>query len=106
AYIDFSQWRSQTPDSILKYRIRENQFEKSVDDGADAIPAMRGWRLPRAESFFMTPRGVLASGPGGAYVSRDGDNWTEVKLWPEQETGSADYLHAYWMGRYFGLVQP
>jgi hypothetical protein len=105
-HIDFSEWRSQTPDSILKYRIRENQFEKSADDGADAIPAMRGWRIPRAESFFMTPRGVLVSGPGGAYVSRDGENWTEVKLWPEQETGAADYLHAYWMGRYFGLVQP
>ncbi len=104
AYVDFSQWRSQSADSILKYRIREGQFEKSIDDGQDSVPAMRGWRIPRAASFFMTPRGVLASGPGGAFISRDGDNWTEVKLWQDQETGAADYLHAYWMGRYFGLV--
>jgi hypothetical protein len=27
-------------------------------------------------------------------------------LWREQETGAADYLHAYWMGRYYGFLPP
>ncbi len=52
----------------------------------------------------MTARGILASGPGGCYQSADGENWTELKLWPESETGAADFLHAYWMGRYYGFV--
>jgi hypothetical protein len=25
-------------------------------------------------------------------------------LWRELETGAADFLHAYWMGRYYGFV--
>jgi hypothetical protein len=27
-----------------------------------------------------------------------------MKLWPEDETGAADFLHAYWMGRYYGFA--
>lgn len=65
---------------------------------------MEGWRIPRAHWVFITPRGVIAGGPGGAYLSADGERWTELKLWQEQETGAADFLHAYWMGRYYGLV--
>jgi len=65
---------------------------------------MKGWRIPRAKSVLRTPRGVVASGPGGAYESSDGENWSELKLWPEEETGAADFLHAYWMGRYYGFV--
>jgi len=49
-------------------------------------------------------RGTIASGPGGCYLSTDGEHWAELHLWPESETGPADYLHAYWMGRYYGWV--
>ena len=67
---------------------------------------MNGWRIPRAQSVLRTPRGVVASGPGGAYSSPDGETWTELKLWREDETGAADFLHAYWMGRYYGFIKP
>lgn len=69
------------------------------------LPAhLAGWRIPLATWKITTTRGVMAGGPGGAYTSKDGEHWTEVKLWREDETGAADYLHAYWMGRYYGLV--
>jgi hypothetical protein len=48
---------------------------------------------------------VFAGGPGGAYTSTDGEHWTEVKLWREEETGAADYLHAYWMGRFYDFYR-
>ena len=66
---------------------------------------MNGWRIPRAASVFVTPHGILASGPGGCYQSADGENWAELKLWRENETGAADFLHAYWMGRYYGFIR-
>jgi hypothetical protein len=66
---------------------------------------MKGWRIPRAASFFVTPRGLIASGPGGCYQSADGENWTELELWRENETGAADFLHPYWMGRYYGYIK-
>ena len=47
---------------------------------------------------------IVASGPGGAYLSSDGESWRELNLWRENETGAADNLHAYWMGRYDGFV--
>jgi photosystem II stability/assembly factor-like uncharacterized protein len=67
--------------------------------------SLKGWRIPRVTYAFSTPRGTLAGGPGGAYLSPDGQNWTELHLWREQETGAADFLHAYWMGRYYGYVR-
>ena len=72
--------------------------------GKTEVPSMRGWRLSRATSLFATPFGLLAGGPGGFYRSTDGKNWTELSLWPESETGAADFLHAYWMGRYYGFI--
>lgn len=66
---------------------------------------MKGWCIPRAASFFVTARGLTASGPGGCYQNADGENWTELKLWRESETGAADFLHAYWMGRYYGFIK-
>jgi hypothetical protein len=71
---------------------------------ASGATAMKGWRIPRASAVFATPRGVVASGPGGAYLTPDGENWQELKLWREEETGAADFLHAYWMGRYYGWI--
>ena len=60
--------------------------------------------FPRANSFFITPRGIIASGPGGCYESKDGERWKELALWRESETGAADFLHAYWMRGYCGFI--
>ena len=102
---DFKQWLAVSTN--LSCRINdEGQLEISRDHGQTALPSMKGWRIPRAASFFVTSLGLLASGPGGCYQSGDGENWTELKLWPENETGAADFLHAYWMGRYYGFISP
>ena len=60
--------------------------------------------IPAALAAAVGARGILAGGPGGSYVSADGRNWREVKLWTEAETGAADFVHAYWMGRYYGWL--
>jgi photosystem II stability/assembly factor-like uncharacterized protein len=80
------------------------ELVRSSDGGKTSEAAMSGWRIPLAKSVFHTPWGIIASGPAGAYVSSDAKAWTELKLWPEEETGAADYLHAYWMGRFCGFV--
>ena len=101
---DFKQW--QRVSENLHCRIGEDgKLMISHDQGQIGTPSMKGWRIPRAASVFPIPRGILASGPGGCYQSSDGENWTELRLWPESETGAADYLHAYWMGRYYGFVK-
>jgi len=66
---------------------------------------MQGWKIPVATWMIETPRGIFAGGPGGAYSTVDGAGWKEAKLWREDETGAADYLHAYWMGRYYGFYR-
>src|SRR5579872_4439978 len=71
---------------------------------ADLPAQLDGWRIPIATWKITTSRGVIGGGPGGAYLLQEG-RWTELKLWREDETGAADYLHAYWMGRYYGFVK-
>jgi hypothetical protein len=99
---DFSA-RAGAPNGPL-FRIRDHVLERSTDDGATFTAAMNGWRIPRADSFFVTPRGVVASGPGGVYLTKDGAQWAEQKFWREEETGASDFLDAYWMGRYYNLI--
>ena len=70
----------------------------------DLPTKLDGWRIPVATWKVTTSRGEMAGGPGGAY-RRDGDRWVEVELWRDDETGAADYLHAYWMGRYYKFVK-
>jgi hypothetical protein len=101
---DFKQWLQVSEN--LSCRIGEaGEFEISRDHGQTSAPSTKGWRIPRAASFFIIPGGIAASGPGGCYRSADGENWTELKLWRENETGAADFLHAYWMGRYYGFIK-
>jgi hypothetical protein len=89
----------------LSLRISEaGALVKTTDGGRTAAPCMEGWRIPRANSVFITPWGVVAGGPGGCYRSADAERWTEIRLWREDETGAADFLHAYWIGRYYGFV--
>jgi len=100
---NFKQWLKIS--ERLHCRISEDgELLISRDQEQTGVPSMKGWRIARAASVFATPRGIVASGPGGCYQSIDGENWTELKLWPESETGAADFLHAYWMGRYYGFV--
>jgi photosystem II stability/assembly factor-like uncharacterized protein len=101
---DFKQW--QRVSEHLRCRISDDGkliISRSQDETGAA--SMNGWRIPRAASVFVTPHGILASGPGGCYQSADGENWAELKLWRENETGAADFLHAYWMGRYYGFIR-
>jgi hypothetical protein len=87
------------------FRINEEgELVCSKDGGKTTAPCMKGWRIPRANSVFVTPQGIIASGPGGCYQSKDGERWKELGLWRESETGAADFLHAYWMGRYYGFI--
>lgn len=91
-------------ESVLLRVNAAGELERSTDAGVSAETAMQGWRIPLAQSVLSTPWGVVASGPGGAYRTTNGKDWAELKLWREQETGAADFLHAYWMGRYYGFL--
>ena len=99
----FKDWQ-QVRDGLWLRIDDDGRLLSSPDGGKTSAPAMTGWRIPKAASFFATANGIVASGAGGAYRSADGKSWTELHLWREQETGAADYLHAYWMGRYYGFI--
>jgi sialidase-1 len=99
----FGEWLTVADGTQLRVN-EEGELVHSTDGGKTSRPAMEDWRIPRSSSLFQTPWGIIASGPGGAYRSDDGHNWNELSLWREQETGPADYLHAYWMGRYYGFI--
>jgi hypothetical protein len=102
---NFHEW--QDGGNGLSLRVDErSQLVASRDQGKTEQVAMLGWRIPRATSVFVMPEGIIASGPGGTYRSAHGADWQELKIWREDETGAEDFLHAYWMGRYYGLVPP
>ena len=101
---DFKRWQKLSDN--VAFRINDaSELVRSTDGGRTERASMSGWRIPRAYTVFITSQGAIASGPGGCYQSSDGERWTEVKLWREDETGAADFLHAYWMGRYYGFVK-
>ena len=100
---DFGVWSTVAGVSL---RVNENdELVRSIDGGATSVPAMQGWRIPRAKSILNTPWGIIASGPGGVYRTTDGQKWNELNFFREQETGAADFLLAYWMGRYYGFLK-
>jgi hypothetical protein len=90
-------------DGGMSWRASEDKPQFAEVD-PDLPTKLNGWRIPVATWKISTTRDVMAGGPGGAYVTTDGQHWTEVKLWREEETGAADYLHAYWMGRYYNFI--
>lgn len=99
---DFKAWIAADNATL---RVNDNdELVRSTDGGTTAQPSMAGWRIPKAKSIFKTPWGIIASGPGGVYRTTDGMKWEELKFFRDQETGPADYLHAYWMGRYYGFL--
>lgn len=100
---NFQAWQKFS--SELSLRINDSgQLIKTTNAGQTPAPCMNGWRIPLANYLFITPWGIIAGGPGGCYRSSDAEHWTELKPWREDETGAADYLHAYWMGRYYGYI--
>ncbi|MFN0168928.1 MAG: WD40/YVTN/BNR-like repeat-containing protein [Bryobacteraceae bacterium] len=60
--------------------------------------------VQEGSSTHKTPRGTLTSTPLGAFLEDGKGTRTELKLWREQRTGAADFVHAYWMGRHYGYV--
>jgi hypothetical protein len=96
----FSEWHEH---GAAAFRVSETgELLRRVGDAS--APAMSGWRIPRATSVFVTTSGVIAGGPGGVYSSQDGSKWSERNFWRSEETGPADFLHAYWMGRYYKFL--
>lgn len=90
-----------TRDGGMSWRSTDEKPQFKINEPPKVSPSMNGWRIPIATWMISTHRGAMAGGPGGAYLTSDGQHWSEVKLWREEETGAADYLHAYWMGRYY-----
>jgi hypothetical protein len=100
---DFGKWLVLS--ESIKVRINTaGELEEIAGESDSLNTIMKGWRIPLAKSVFHTPWGLIASGPGGTYRTSNRRDWTELMLWREQETGAADYLHAYWMGRYYGFL--
>jgi photosystem II stability/assembly factor-like uncharacterized protein len=84
------------------------------EDGGDTwAKANAGLRIERASRVFAPPEvsTIYASTPGGLFESRDnGKTWQEGNLTLNSrsnalsETGSADFLDAYWLARYHNFI--
>ncbi|MBZ5603753.1 MAG: hypothetical protein LAO79_15740 [Acidobacteriia bacterium] len=86
-------------DGGMSWRGSEDKPAFAATD-SDLPVQFDGWRIPVATWKI----GSFAGGPGGVYRFENG-RWSEAKFWREDETGAADYLHAYWMGRYYRFVK-
>jgi hypothetical protein len=91
-------------DGGMSWSAASSDIPQFTPADSDLPKRLEGWRIPLATWKITTAHGVTAGGPGGAYTTADGEHWTELHLWREDETGAADYLHAYWMGRYYRFV--
>lgn len=91
-------------DGGMSWRASDRETPQFAAPESDLPKNLSGWRIPLATWKITTRRGVIAGGPGGAYLAIDGQQWRELHFWREDETGPADYLHAYWMGRYYHFV--
>ena len=85
----------------------------SDDRGDSWAKANAGLRIERADHVFAPPEVTTryASTPGGLFESRDdGKTWQEGNLTLNCgsnalcETGSADFLDAYWLARYHNFI--
>ena len=84
----------------------------SKDGGENWVPSNEGLGIPIARSIFA-PVGstVYAGTPGGLYRSADrGRTWQDANLVLifrsniRREVGAADFLDAYWMGRFHNFI--
>ncbi len=86
---------------------------KLTDAGAQWSMANEGLEIPRAHAIFAPPTSqkIYVGTPAGLSESSDsGEHWENANLVlifrsnTRREVGSADYLDAYWRGRYFGFI--
>lgn len=75
--------------------------------------AHEGLDIPLLNAVFVSygSKRVFCSTPAGLYVLEPGSSrWQSANLVlifeenTQREVGSADYLEAYWRGRYFGFL--
>jgi len=93
------------------YAASPDGVYKSMNGGIDWRQINIGLHIPRAGAVFAPGYGKIYVGtPAGLYESSDGgESWHEVIVLNghgvnRTETGSMDYLFAYWLGRYEGFI--
>ncbi len=93
-----------TDQGVMRLEPDRKQW-KPVHDGLD-IPIVHGVFVPQGS------KRVFCSTPAGLYVLEPGsERWHSANLElifednTRREVGSADFLEAYWRGRYFGFLQ-
>ena len=100
-------------DSNIIYAATDDGVLKSVDAGTHWQKANKGLEIPRPHTIFA-PRNsdkIYVGTPAGLFESSDsGEHWNNANLVlifdsnKRREVGSADYLDAYWRGRYFNFI--
>jgi photosystem II stability/assembly factor-like uncharacterized protein len=105
-----------TDPQVLVGAAPDSGIARSEDLGKSWRYANQGLGIPRATAVFAFPfmNRIYASTPAGLYFSdNQGKSWSFANLRvilresPNTfEVGGADYLLAYWMGRYYGFIEP
>ncbi len=99
------------PDII--YAATDDGVIKIRDVGAHWEMANNGLEIPQAYAIFAPPASgkIYVGTPAGLFESSDmAGHWENANLVlifrsnTRREVGSADYLDAYWRGRYFGFI--
>lgn len=100
-------------DSNVIYAASDEGVLKLTDAGAKWTMINNGLEIQRAYTIFtpVNSRRIYAGTPAGLFVSSDsGEYWENANLVlifqsnTRREVGSADYLDAYWRGRYFNFI--
>jgi photosystem II stability/assembly factor-like uncharacterized protein len=99
-------------DSAILYAAATKSVFKSADAASSWQAINSGLPIQKASAIFVSiGKSIYVSTPGGLFESSDGGkSWKEGNLTiigrglVIEETGSADFLDAYWMGRYFGFI--
>jgi hypothetical protein len=96
------------------YAVVEEGVMKSADGGMTWQKIVRGLDIPRATAIFapVASDHIYASTPAGLFAmdKGNGKQWKNANLClifrskAQREVGSADYLDAYWRGRYWGFI--
>lgn len=100
-------------DPDILYAACDDGVIKLTNAGAQWKMANDGLEILRAHTIFAptTSEKIYVGTPAGLFESSDsGEHWENSNLVlifrsnTRREVGSADYLDAYWRGRYFGYI--
>jgi hypothetical protein len=100
-------------DSNVLYVACDDGVIKLKNGGSSWEMANNGLDIPRVYTIFTSPvsKKIYVGTPAGLFESSDsGQNWENANLVlifqsnTQREVGSADYLDAYWRGRYFNFI--